>query len=211
MLYNWMIDSGIWAELSPKAKALYIALLRHVDHDTRCCWPTVDLLSREAGLSERTVSYGLRELERRKLVKTWRRGFKTKSKNLYYIPDHLPVESIQDHLPVGKRQVSIEPCAAGVEIQQVPSVEIQQVSPVEIRQPKVLKNNTQEGTHSPAPAPAGRGQPARGADQPQPVDPEEIHRYMREQAPWTHRQDQERVAREVPETVDSVAMKDGGI
>ncbi len=71
--YHVVVDRGIWATLSPKAKAVYPVLLRHLNQDRRC-WPSVEVIAREAGIHPRNVSVATKELEARQLIKKWRHG-----------------------------------------------------------------------------------------------------------------------------------------
>jgi len=59
--------------LSPKAKAVYPVLLRHLNQDRRC-WPSVEVIAREAGIHPRNVPAATKELETRQLIKKWRYG-----------------------------------------------------------------------------------------------------------------------------------------
>ena len=80
-LFHIVVDSGVWAQLSEKARAVYIVLLRHTDDITRNCWPGNELIAKEAGIHVRTVSAALAELERRHLIKKWRKD----RKNFYHV------------------------------------------------------------------------------------------------------------------------------
>ena len=39
-LFHIVVDRGVWAQLSWKAKAVYIVLHRHIN-DARICWPGI--------------------------------------------------------------------------------------------------------------------------------------------------------------------------
>ncbi|MBI3291635.1 MAG: helix-turn-helix domain-containing protein [Elusimicrobia bacterium] len=70
--FHVIVDSGVWAQLSPKAQAVYVVLLRHTSDEERRCWPSNKLIAREAGIHVRTVTAALAELVRSVLIKKWR-------------------------------------------------------------------------------------------------------------------------------------------
>lgn len=90
--FHLVVDSGVWAQLSGKARAVYIVLQRHVDDVTRICWPSIELIAREAGIHVRNVSAALAELERWHLIKRWRKD----RKNFYHL---YPADKLKDLLP----------------------------------------------------------------------------------------------------------------
>lgn len=100
-LFHLVVDRGVWAQLSGKARAVYIVLHRHVDDVTRICWPSIELIAREAGIHVRNVSAALAELERWHLIKRWRKD----RKNFYHL---YPADKLKDLLPQ-KMDVSISP------------------------------------------------------------------------------------------------------
>jgi hypothetical protein len=67
--YNEVIDSGVWAVLSPKARAVYPVLVRHADSTTRNCRPGVKRLASKAGINIRTVSAATEELVKCGVIK----------------------------------------------------------------------------------------------------------------------------------------------
>lgn len=91
-LFHLVVDRGVWAQLSGKARAVYIVLHRHVDDVTRICWPSIELIAREAGIHVRNVSAALAELERWHLIKRWRKD----RKNFYHL---YPADKLKDLLP----------------------------------------------------------------------------------------------------------------
>ena len=80
-LFHIIVDSGVWARLSEKARAVYIVLLRHTDDITRNCWPGNELVAKEAGIHVRTVTAALAELVQKDLIKKWRKD----RKNFYHL------------------------------------------------------------------------------------------------------------------------------
>lgn len=70
--FHVIVDSGVWARLSPKAQAVYVVLLRHTSDEDRNCWPGNELIAKEAGIHVRTVTAALAELVRWNLIKKWR-------------------------------------------------------------------------------------------------------------------------------------------
>lgn len=100
-LFHLVVDRGVWAQLSGKARAVYIVLQRHVDDVTRICWPSIELIAREAGIHVRNVSAALAELERWHLIKRWRKD----RKNFYHL---YPADKLKDLLPQ-KMDISSSP------------------------------------------------------------------------------------------------------
>ncbi len=100
-LFHIVVDRGVWAQLSGKARAVYIVLHRHVDDVTRICWPSIELIAREAGIHVRNVSAALAELERWHLIKRWRKD----RKNFYHL---YPADKLKDLLPQ-KMDISSSP------------------------------------------------------------------------------------------------------
>ncbi len=100
-LFHIVVDRGVWAQLSGKARAVYIVLHRHVDDVTRICWPSIELIAREAGIHVRNVSAALAELERWHLIKRWRKD----RKNFYHL---YPADKLKDLLPQ-KMDISTSP------------------------------------------------------------------------------------------------------
>lgn len=99
--FHVIVDRGVWACLSGKARVVYIVLLRHIDDITRNCWPGIGLIAREAGIHVRNVSAALAELERCHLIKRWRKRLK----NFYRL---YPADMLKDLLPQ-KMDVSVSP------------------------------------------------------------------------------------------------------
>lgn len=79
--FHILIDSGVWARLRPSAQSIYVALGRHTNDETRICWPSNELLAREAGIHVRLVSAATEELAAEWLIKKWRKD----RKNFYYL------------------------------------------------------------------------------------------------------------------------------
>lgn len=100
-IFHIVVDHGVWAQLSGKARAVYIVLHRHVDDVTRICWPSIELIAREAGIHVRNVSAALAELERWHLIKRWRKD----RKNFYHV---YPADKLKDLLPQ-KMDISTSP------------------------------------------------------------------------------------------------------
>ncbi len=104
-LFHIVVDSGVWAALSPKARAVYGVLLRHTDDATRVCWPGNVLIAQEAGIHPNLVPRATEELVQRRLVKKWRKD----RKNFYHL---YPKVKLEDLLP-GKMEISTPPQKMG--------------------------------------------------------------------------------------------------
>jgi len=109
---NWVIETGIWAKLSPKAKSLYIPLRSHANYTTRVGCLTIPKLKEEVGLSKGYIPEAKKELEDRGLIKTWRKGFmwfykvldnKPEGKYPHYMdtysPEEISIRKRRTHTP----------------------------------------------------------------------------------------------------------------
>lgn len=76
MFFHQVIDSGIWAKLSPKAKAVYPVLLRHAHYITRNASPSNGTISIKGNISQGNISSATDELVEAGLLKKWRKGWK---------------------------------------------------------------------------------------------------------------------------------------
>jgi DNA-binding transcriptional regulator YhcF (GntR family) len=72
MISHKIVDLGIWAKLSPKAKAVYIVLLRYAGYKNREAFPSVLTIAKAAGLNPKNVSRATAELVIHGLIKKWR-------------------------------------------------------------------------------------------------------------------------------------------
>lgn len=70
-----VVDSGTWARLSPKAKALYIVLLRISDIKTGNVSRERKDLAEKAGIPERDICIIRKELKDAGLINFWQKGF----------------------------------------------------------------------------------------------------------------------------------------
>lgn len=94
MIPNSVIDMG---GLTAQELAVYAALARHVDHETRRCWPGFGRIGAVANVSRETVKRAVRTLEARGLVFVERRKVGGKNlPNVYTLP--LRVGSVSAHL-----------------------------------------------------------------------------------------------------------------
>jgi len=73
LFHNFMIDSGLWASLTPEEKALYEPLWRHADAISGECFPGRPALLRKSGLGEKAFKRARKYLRSRGLL-SWRRG-----------------------------------------------------------------------------------------------------------------------------------------
>jgi hypothetical protein len=87
------LDTSIVAAYGPQIGAygiaVYVALATHAGHDTQACWPSIQLLARETGLSRTTVKTTLRRLTALGLVTVQARqdGEGDPTSNLYTLTD----------------------------------------------------------------------------------------------------------------------------
>lgn len=91
-LFHVVVDSGAWATLRPAARTVYVVLLRHLDDVIRNCWPSNDVIANKAGIHPRSVSKATEELQKRGLLKKWRKD----RKNFYHLPKEVLLPSIMD-------------------------------------------------------------------------------------------------------------------
>lgn len=73
----WRAQIRDCASLSWRAKIAAYVLSTHMDKDGRNAWASVDTIRRGAGVSERTIQRGLRELEAENLVRALARTGRT--------------------------------------------------------------------------------------------------------------------------------------
>ena len=66
-MFHALVESGLWAQLSLAAKAVYVVLAKHAD-DTWLTWPSVPKIAELAGLKTAGTYKGVAELEKRKLL-----------------------------------------------------------------------------------------------------------------------------------------------
>lgn len=66
-----IVTSGVWASLSPKAKAVYPVLVIYAHSVNRQAWPSTERLAKEAGIHVNVVSAATKELQRVGLIKKW--------------------------------------------------------------------------------------------------------------------------------------------
>ncbi|MBI3292884.1 MAG: helix-turn-helix domain-containing protein [Elusimicrobia bacterium] len=176
--FHVIVDSGVWAQLSPKAQSVYVVQLRHTSDEERNCWPSNKLIAREAGIHLRTVTAALAELVQWKLIKKWRLD----RKNFYKLyrgeelkrlfpekmevstsPQKMEIRTVQRRRDTRGRFISPsdmeQPVPGSVE-QPAPSV-VEAVPPIEVEPKKSsLRKNPEEETEKKstagsASAPAG--------------------------------------------------------
>lgn len=68
-----VIDSGKWADLSPRAAKLAVVLLKHVGRDG-LCWPSATTIKTLAGMSRSVAYEALNELKQAGFLTTEKRG-----------------------------------------------------------------------------------------------------------------------------------------
>ena len=100
---NQLVDSGLWARLSPNGQAVEIVLERHANHDTGECYPARTRIAKEAGLVVNSVRTAIWEIVRLGLFKIIDRGPGTKgrSRYIYQRQEINPVMARQCHRMTG--------------------------------------------------------------------------------------------------------------
>lgn len=74
-LFRSIVRNGIWAELGPAARGVLIVLTEAVNDQIRresgqwLAWPSVPTIAKRAGLADRNVYVGIKELEAKHLVR----------------------------------------------------------------------------------------------------------------------------------------------
>ena len=77
-----LIDSPVFAQLSPTAAKVYFVIARHANRQ-RQCWPSVATIARKAGVGRTVVFKALGDLERARLI---RRVNRIGRSTLYVLP-----------------------------------------------------------------------------------------------------------------------------
>lgn len=103
---NFIIDKGIWARLSRKAKALYPVLLSHAHYATRVGCLTVPTLKRETGLSKEDIPEARKELVDKGLIKIWRKGYLNFFQILDIYPQNMDTYPLEE-VSIRKRRTHI--------------------------------------------------------------------------------------------------------
>jgi hypothetical protein len=118
--FSEIFDSGIWASLSPSAKALYPVLLKFANLKSRLAWPKMETAMKLSGIKKpHTFGKAIRELTEKKLIKkTWLApamsgGFRRKrfyqmprvGATKGHVPDavngHMAIKGVSDgHMPI---------------------------------------------------------------------------------------------------------------
>ena len=84
-----MIEHAVFGRLAPNVFIVYAAIIKHADRHTRCSYPGHKLLAEECRSSVSTVKRAIAVLEREKLIKVskkgWRFGQKNGRANLYTV------------------------------------------------------------------------------------------------------------------------------
>ncbi len=63
-----IIRSGLWAQLSASAKAVYVCLLDRSDGNTCKCWPSYATIAKDAGICRASAIVAVKELMTKELV-----------------------------------------------------------------------------------------------------------------------------------------------
>lgn len=71
-----LIKEGIWANWSPKTKAMYSVLVAHANWVTNVCCPIDDTIREEAGIKGDAPRLARKELSDSGWVKVWRKGWR---------------------------------------------------------------------------------------------------------------------------------------
>lgn len=78
MIHNIFIESGVAAFVTPFGTAVYNSILFHADKNM-LSWPSIDLISKEQGMSPKQVSRSIKLLEKYKIITVIRdQGFNNK-------------------------------------------------------------------------------------------------------------------------------------
>jgi hypothetical protein len=114
-----ILDSGVWAKLSPAARALYPVLLRFTDYNFRYVWPNTETLLRLTGFrTKKSIVEAKKDLESNGLIHTVSGSGRT-STRFYFRFDYegskiTPLGDTSIH-PRGGRQSASEEYANDIE------------------------------------------------------------------------------------------------
>jgi len=103
--FHVVIDSGTWSSWSFKAKAVYPVLNRWARYDSRKALPTVETISKLAGITEDSVREGIKEIVKAGYADKRRGNARVSFRNIYTIfkepqPMKAIIESISRKKPV---------------------------------------------------------------------------------------------------------------
>lgn len=82
-IYYQIVDSGLWANLSYKARSVYVVLLRYASWNTGVCMPTQKTIANLSGIYRSSIPMATKELEIKGLIKVWMKVLYGR-KRLYY-------------------------------------------------------------------------------------------------------------------------------
>ena len=82
-MFTALVDSEIWANLSPSASKVYVVLAKHADREW-LAWPSVTLLARLSGLERRSVFRAVQELQTQRLLVIQESG-RGRGRNVYQL------------------------------------------------------------------------------------------------------------------------------
>lgn len=68
--FSW----GLFKELSPAEKAVLVLLCHKANKNSRCAWPSHELIAQDTGITERSVRTALHGLENRGLIEIRKNG-----------------------------------------------------------------------------------------------------------------------------------------
>ena len=57
-----VVDSGLWAKMKPSEKSVYIVLVRYANYKSHFCFPSIERIRQEAGISKTRVCGSLQQL-----------------------------------------------------------------------------------------------------------------------------------------------------
>lgn len=86
MIFNSIIKNGIWAQWSPKAKAVYIAILTHAynrDNGKRTAIVSVKTIAKESGISTDNIALATKEIAMSGWMAITKGGRNIKFMNIY--------------------------------------------------------------------------------------------------------------------------------
>lgn len=93
-LFHEVVDSRVWASLSPKAKGVYVVLLRYASYDSRIANPSGPKIAELSGFTLDSISDATKELMEKGLIEKKRGGPKIGFRNIYIVKK-TPALSIQ--------------------------------------------------------------------------------------------------------------------
>lgn len=85
MKANMIMDSGIYARMLPRHRAVYEVLCRYADNNTGIAYPSVATISKMGGVNKNLISKTTNELESATLIDKTRAGERLGFRNQYRV------------------------------------------------------------------------------------------------------------------------------